>query len=82
MCRTVDPDGDRLRFEMDLDGNGTFEYQGSTGVDCRHEATYGAGTHLATICVTDVDCDTWPACFGNATFHPRQCRSYSIVVSP
>lgn len=82
MCRTADPDHDPLRFEMDLDGNGTFEYQGSTGADCRHSAAYAAGTHAATICVTDVDCNTWPACFGNATLHRPQCRTYSIVVSP
>jgi hypothetical protein len=82
MCQTTDPEHDPLRFEMDLDGNGTFEYQGSTGADCRHTVTYAAGTHAATMCVTDVDCNTWPACFGNATLHPLQCRSYVVVVSP
>lgn len=82
MCRTTDPEHDPLRFEMDLDGNGSFEYQGSTGADCRHTATYAAGSHTVTLCVTDVDCNTWPACFGNATLHPLQCRSYLVVVSP
>jgi PKD repeat protein len=82
LCRTSDPDGDPLRFEMDLDGNGTFEYQGSTGADCRHGATYGAGTHPATMCVTDIPCLTWPACAGYPPIHPRQCRSYSVVVTP
>jgi hypothetical protein len=82
MCRTTDPEHDPLRFEMDLDGNGSFENQGSTGADCRHSPTYAAGTHVVTLCVTDVDCNTWPACFGNATLHPLQCRGYAVVVSP
>jgi hypothetical protein len=82
MCRTSDPDKDSLRFQMDLDGNGTFEYVGSTGADCRHSATYAAGTHAATMCVTDIDCTTWPACFGNPQIHPLQCRTYSAVATP
>jgi hypothetical protein len=82
LCQTADPDGDPLRFRMDLDGNGAFEYEGSTGVDCRHPATYGAGTHDATICVTDIVCPSWPVCAGYPTLHPFQCRSYSIVVTP
>ena len=82
MCRTSDPDHDPLRFLMDLDGDGAFEYQGSSGADCRHTVAYGAGTHTAAMCVTDVDCITWPACFGNATLHPLQCRSYAITATP
>ena len=82
LCRTTDPEHDPLRFSMDLNGDGVFEYQGSTGADCRHEASYPAGTHAAQICVTDVDCNTWPACFGNATLHPLQCGSYLVVVTP
>jgi hypothetical protein len=82
MCRTVDPDGDRLLFKMDLDGNGAFEYQGSSGADCRHDATYPVGTTTATLCVTDVDCPSWPVCWTSPTLHPFQCRSYTINAIP
>jgi hypothetical protein len=83
MCRTVDPDGDRLLFKMDLDGNGSFEYFGSTGADCRHEAVYKvAGTITATMCVTDVDCPSWPICWDYAPLHPYQCRSYTVNAIP
>jgi hypothetical protein len=82
MCRTVDPEHDPLRFEMDLDGDGVFEYHGATGADCRHAVSFAAGTHATTICVTDTSCITWPACDGYPQLHPRQCRSYSVVVSP
>ncbi len=82
MCRSTDADGDTLYYRMDLDGNGTFEFHGATGADCRHEATYAAGTHTATICVTDVDCSTWPACEGLPPLHPFQCRTYSVVAAP
>jgi PKD repeat protein len=82
MCPTVDPDDDRLYFRMDLDGNGAFEYHGSTGHDCRQSSTYAAGTRTATLCVTDVDCPSWPLCEGLAPLHPFQCRSYTIVATP
>jgi hypothetical protein len=82
MCPTADPDGDRLYFRMDLDGDGAFEYHGSTGYDCRHGATYAVGTRTATLCVTDVDCPSWPLCEGLAPLHPFQCRSYTVVATP
>ncbi len=82
MCPTEDPEHDALEFKMDLDGDGVFEVVGSTGADCRRAVTYAAGTHQATDCVTDVDCNSWPACAGTATLHRFQCRSYTIVVSP
>jgi hypothetical protein len=82
MCRTADPERDPLRFQMDLDGNGVFEHLGSTGADCRHSAKYAAGSHTARICVTDLDCATWPSCAGTPALHPLLCRSYSIEVSP
>jgi PKD repeat protein len=82
LCRTGDPEGDVLQFRMDLDGNGVFEYVGSTGADCRHDATYAAGTHSARICVTDVDCTTWPACWGAPPLHPFQCKTYTVVATP
>ncbi|HXY41675.1 MAG TPA: hypothetical protein VEQ10_18500, partial [Vicinamibacteria bacterium] len=82
VCQTSDPDHDRLRFRMDLDGDGIFEVQGSTGESCRKDFSYPAGTHHATVCVTDIDCPTWPTCAGAPTLHPYQCRTYAIVVSP
>ncbi len=81
-CRSVDPDGDRLYFKMDLDGDRIFEYHGATGADCGHTVVYPAGTHTATICVTDVDCPTWPACEGLPPLHPFQCRTYTVVATP
>ncbi|MGE5127824.1 MAG: PKD domain-containing protein [Betaproteobacteria bacterium] len=82
MCQTEDPDGDRLLFKMDLDGNGSFEHIGSTGADCRLPQTYAAGTYAPTICVTDVNCPSWPLCSTYPPNHPYQCRTYSVVVSP
>jgi hypothetical protein len=82
MCRTVDPDGDKLLFKMDLDGNGGFEYLGSSGADCRHSKTYSVGTRTVTICVTDVDCPSWPLCNDYAPLHPYQCRSYTVNAVP
>jgi hypothetical protein len=82
LCLTEDPEKDPLRYTMDLNGDGAYEFQGSTGADCRHPATYGVGTHPATICVTDIACTTWPACAGYPTLHPLQCRGYSVVVGP
>ena len=82
MCRTVDPDGDRLFFEMDLNGDGVFEYHGPTGVDCRHIQVYPAGTYAPKLCVSDVACDFWPICDGAGRLHPRLCRTYSVTASP
>ncbi len=82
MCQTADPEGDKLLFKMDLDGDGVFEVAGSTGGECRKSTTYAAGTHRARICVTDVDCATWPTCREAPTLHDFQCRNYSVVVSP
>ncbi len=82
LCASVDPDGDRLYFRMDLDGDGAFEFHGATGVDCRHEVVYAVGTHSARICVTDVECPTWPACEGLPQLHPFLCRTYAVVANP
>ncbi len=82
MCRTADPDGDRLYFEMDLDGNGSFEFRGATGVDCRHERVYVAGTHAPRVCVSDIECPWWPSCEGVGRLHSPRCRTYSVVATP
>jgi hypothetical protein len=84
LCRSVDPDGDRLYFRMDLDGDGLYEHFGVTGGDCSHEATYGGGTRTATICVTDANCGSWPLCddLPRYRLHPYQCMSYSVTATP
>lgn len=82
MCPTADPDRDSLLFRMDLDGDGSFEFFGSSGADCRHEATYPVGTRTVTLCVTDVDCPSWPICWDYAPLHPYQCRSYTVTAVP
>lgn len=82
LCRTVDPDGDSLHWRMDLDGDGSFEFQGASGADCRHEATYAAGTRTTTVCVTDKDCPSWPLCDDYQPLHPYQCRSYTVTATP
>ena len=82
MCTTVDPDDDRLLFRMDLDGDGAFEFRGSSGVDCRHSATYAVGTRTATLCVADVNCPSWPLCEAYQPLHAFQCRSYTVTAVP
>jgi hypothetical protein len=82
MCMTVDPDGDELLFRMDLDGDGNFEFHGSSGADCRHGVSYAVGTRTATQCVTDVDCPSWPLCQDYPPLHAFQCRSYSVTAVP
>jgi hypothetical protein len=79
---TVDPDDDRLLFRMDLDGDGAFEFRGSSGADCRHPATYAVGTRTATLCVSDVDCPSWPLCEAYQPLHTFQCRSYTVTATP
>ncbi len=75
MCASADPDGDRLRFTMDFEGDGHNEVDGTTGGACRRDSTpYGVGTRSPRICVTDIGADGQP-------LHPFQCRSYLVVVS-
>ncbi len=84
MCRSVDPDGDRLNFRMDLDGDGIYELNGATGGDCGHEAVYPAGTRTVTVCVTDLDCPAWPSCddLARLRLHPYQCMEYTVTATP
>ena len=84
LCQSQDPDGDGLFFRFDLDGNGAYEYVGTTGADCSHEATYPVGTRTATVCVTDGYCPAWPLCedLPRNRFHPYQCMSYTVTATP
>lgn len=75
MCPSADPDGDRLLFTMDFNGDGRNEVEGTSGANCRRDSTaYLTGTHTAHVCVTDMDAT------GRA-LHGFQCRTYRIVVS-
>jgi hypothetical protein len=74
MCPTADPEGDKLYFTMDLDGDGKLDVRGSTGASCRETWRYAAGTWFAEICATDLDPD-------NERLHPFQCEGYTIVAS-
>jgi hypothetical protein len=74
MCRTSDPEGDPLSFRMDLDGDGIFEEQGTSGADCRHPHDYDVeGTYVPRICVTDLNANLAPA-------HAYQCHDYVVEV--
>jgi len=75
MCRTSDPEGDPLFFRMDLDGDGRFEEEGTSGADCRHSRDYDVpGTYVPQVCVTDLS----PKSLAPA--HPYQCREYVVEV--
>lgn len=75
MCRSSDPEGDPLFFRMDLDGDGRFEEEGTTGADCRHSHDYDvAGTYVPRVCVTDLNRSRTPA-------HPYQCRDYVVELA-
>jgi hypothetical protein len=82
VCRTVDPDHDALYYKMDLDGDGSFEFHGASGADCRHGTSYPVGSRTASVCVTDLECPSWPLCDDYEPLHPFQCRSYSITATP
>jgi hypothetical protein len=84
LCRSQDPENDGLFFRMDLDGDGAYEWIGTTGANCSHTATYAAGTRTATVCVTDGDCPNWPLCedLPRWRFHPYQCMSYTVTATP
>jgi len=75
MCRSSDPEGDPLFFRMDLDGDGRFEEEGTTGADCRHSRDYDvAGTYVPRVCVTDLNRSRTPA-------HPYQCHDYVVELA-
>jgi hypothetical protein len=74
MCRSSDPEGDRLNFRMDFEGDGIWNVDGTTGGDCRREYTYTrVGTYTPRICVTDLLSSLQPA-------HPYQCQGWAVVL--
>lgn len=54
----------------------------STGCDRGHGAIDAAGTRTAALCVTDVDCPSWPLCEGKAALHSFRRHSHTIVATP
>jgi hypothetical protein len=75
MCASTDPDGDRLYFFYDFDGDGRIDSGGTTGAHCRTDHVYPAGTWKARNCLHDMDAN------GEA-LHDDQCKTYSVVVTP
>jgi hypothetical protein len=75
MCPTSDPDGDKLYFTMDFNGDGKVDQGGTTGGNCRRDHVYAAGTWTAYNCVRDIDAS------GKA-LHDDQCATYTVEVTP
>ena len=84
LCQSQDQDGDGLFYRFDLDGDGTYEFVGTTGGDCSKETTYAVGTRTVSVCVTDGYCTAWPLCpdLPRFRFHPYQCESYVVTATP
>ena len=84
LCQSQDQDGDGLFYRFDLDGNGVYEFVGTTGADCSKETTYAVGTRTVSVCVTDGYCTAWPLCedLPRFRFHPYQCTSYDVTATP
>src|SRR5262249_13564742 len=75
MCPSGDPDGDRLLFTMDFNGDGRNEVEGTSGAACRRDSDpYPAGTWFPRICVTDIGPDGKP-------LHSFQCATYRVTAS-
>ncbi len=75
MCPTSDPEGDKLYFTMDFNGDGHIDQGGTTGGNCRRDHVYTAGTWTAYNCVRDIDAS------GKA-LHEDQCATYTVVATP
>jgi hypothetical protein len=75
MCASSDPEGDRLYFFHDFDGDGRIDWAGTTGAHCRADHVYSAGTWKARNCLHDTDAN------GEA-LHNDLCKVYSVVVTP
>lgn len=75
LCATTDPDADLLWFSMDFDGNGRFDTEGTTGLFCRRDWTYDAGTWRARVCVHDMTASY-------EALHDDQCKVYTVTAAP
>ena len=75
MCPSSDPEGDKLSYRMDFEGDGIWNVDGTTGGDCRRDYTYTKiGTYTPRICVTDLLSSLQPA-------HPYQCQGWAVVLT-
>lgn len=77
-CRSVDPEGDRLLYTIDAEGDGTTEEAGTNGGNCRRTFTYTAEQGQVreltpTICVVDLDAAGRPQ-------RTPECRRYGLRV--
>jgi hypothetical protein len=75
MCLSEDPEGDKIYFTMDFDGDRNVDQGGTTGGNCRRDHVYPAGTWTAHTCLRDIDAN------GKA-LHEYQCQEYSVVATP
>ena len=75
MCLSADPDGDKIYFTMDFNGDHDIDQGGTTGGNCRRDHVYTAGTWTAYNCVRDIDAN------GQA-LHDDQCATYTVVATP
>jgi PKD repeat protein len=75
MCASSDPEGDRLYYVHDFDGDGKVDRGGLTGAHCRADHVYASGTWSARNCLHDIDAS-------GAALHDEQCKTYSVVVTP
>ena len=75
MCLTADPDGDKLYFTMDFNGDGDIDQGGTTGGNCRRDHVYAAGIWTAYNCVRDID-------VSSKALHEDQGATYSVVAGP
>ena len=79
VCRSEDPDGDRLFYTIDADGDGRIDQSGIHGGTCRETFTYiarqGEFRRLsAEVCVVDLDSAGDPQ-------RAPQCRQYAVEVA-
>jgi len=75
MCLSADPDGDKIYFTMDFNGDHDIDQGGTTGGNCRRDHVYTAGTWTAYNCLRDIDAN------GQA-LHDDQCATYTVVAKP
>ena len=79
LCTSEDPDGDRLLFTMDADGDGKVDESGTHGGNCRRTFTYTAATDdfvtlSPEVCVVDLDGAGVPQ-------RSPECRRYGVQVT-
>jgi hypothetical protein len=78
VCRSSDPDGDKLLFTMDAEGDGTLDESGTGGGSCRRTFTYTAATDQVRklaprVCVVDLDAAGKPQ-------RSAECRTYALKI--